>query len=143
VRLYAESSAVLAWWLGEPNSGSVRQALADADLVVASDLTLVECDRVLHRAVNLGRIPEATAAGRHAQLAATAARWTILNLSEEIVERARQPFPTEPIRTLDALHLASAVSASRHLPGLAVLSLDERVRTAAKQLGFEVLPYAA
>ncbi len=142
MRLYAESSAVLAWLLGEPNAEPVRRALAEAEMVVASDLTLVECDRVLHRAVSLGRITEATAAERHSRLAAAATRWIILSLSPEVIDRARQPFPLEPVRTLDALHLASAVYARRSLPGLTMLSLDERVRGAGQQLGFELLPPA-
>ena len=47
--LYAESSAILAWLLGEDGGDEVRQALQTAQLVVTSDLTLIECDRVLQR----------------------------------------------------------------------------------------------
>lgn len=43
--LYAESSAVLAWLLGEKSGEAIRRALLGADLVVASDLTVFECDR--------------------------------------------------------------------------------------------------
>ena len=62
MNIYAESSAVLAWLLGEEVGRSVRQVLRRAELVMASDLTLVECDRVLIRAVTLEEIDEATAA---------------------------------------------------------------------------------
>lgn len=117
MRLYAESSAVLAWLHGESNAEPVRRALAEAEVVVTSDLTLVECDRVLHRAVALGRVAEGAATDRRARLAAAAARWAIMSLSPEVIDRARQPFPVEPIRTLDALHLAAALSARRALPG--------------------------
>ena len=55
---YAESSAVLAWLLGEDAAPHVREVLSRAELVVASDLTLLECDRVLIRAVALGEIEE-------------------------------------------------------------------------------------
>ena len=48
--LYAESSAVLAWLLEEDAGPFVRQALSQTPVVIASDLTLIECDRVLHRA---------------------------------------------------------------------------------------------
>jgi hypothetical protein len=34
----------------EPAAPAVRQLLGDAEIVVASDLTLIECDRVLQRA---------------------------------------------------------------------------------------------
>jgi predicted nucleic acid-binding protein len=75
VNVYAESSAVLAWLLGEGPGRAVGEVLRRAELVLASDLTLVECDRVLIRAVTLGEIDEATAANRHARLSAAAAHW--------------------------------------------------------------------
>jgi predicted nucleic acid-binding protein len=59
-----------------------------------------------------------------------------------VVDRARQPFPAEPIRTLDALHLATAVQARSLVPDLALLSLDRRVRACARAMGFELLPEA-
>ena len=49
-------------------------------------------------------------------------------------------FPSEPIRSLDAIHLATAVLARSLVPDLTVLSLDERVRRSAEQMGFRVLP---
>ena len=52
--LYAESSAVLAWLLGEPSGRVVRERLATAAIIIASDLTLIESDRVLQRAVAPG-----------------------------------------------------------------------------------------
>jgi predicted nucleic acid-binding protein len=61
----------------------------------------------------------------------------------EHVERARRPFPLEPIRTLDALHLAAALHFQHELLGLTVLSLDARVRQNAEALGLPVLPMAS
>jgi predicted nucleic acid-binding protein len=140
MKIYAESSAVLAWLLGEDDGSRVREVLARAELVIASDLTLVECDRVLVRAVALGEIDEGPAADRHAVLNAAAGHWHLLRMSTDIVERSRRPFPAEPIRTLDALHLASALSARSAVAGLDLLSLDDRIRRAGAQLGFRVQP---
>lgn len=140
MNLYAESSAVLAWLLGEPSANAVRDALRRAELVAASDLTLVECDRVLIRAVTTGEIDEAAAADRRALLNSASGHWQLWRVSLEITERARRPFPTEPIRTLDAIHLASALAAKSAIPGVQVLSLDERIRRAAKNLGFSLQP---
>jgi predicted nucleic acid-binding protein len=140
VSLFAESSAVLAWLFDEPAAGLVRSALADAALIVASDLTIVECDRVLHRAAAVGELSEADAADRRAHLVTAAAHWHVLRLGPEIVDRARLPFPGEPIRTLDALHLASALVARGAVAGLELLSLDERIRRTARLLGVRVLP---
>ena len=39
------SHAVLAWLLGEEAGPRVRQLLAAANIVVASDLTVIECRR--------------------------------------------------------------------------------------------------
>lgn len=140
MRVYAESSAVLAWLLGEETGHSVREVLRQAELVMASDLTLVECDRVLMRAVTSGEIDEAAAADRRAHLNAAAGHWHLWRVSSDIVERARHPFPSEPIRTLDAIHLASALAARSVVPGVELLSLDERIRRAGKQLGFRLQP---
>ncbi|HET8679040.1 MAG TPA: type II toxin-antitoxin system VapC family toxin [bacterium] len=140
MNLYAESSAVLAWLLGQPGSEAARTALAQSELVVASDLTLLECDRVLIRGQTVGEITETAAADRRAVLNAAATSWHLLRIGGEIIDRARRPFPAEPIRTLDALHLASALSARAAVPGLAVLSMDERIRKSAMNLGLQVIP---
>jgi predicted nucleic acid-binding protein len=140
VSLYAESSAVLAWLLDESAAPQVRKSLASADMVVASDLTIVECDRVLHRAAALGDLTEADAADRRAHLATAASHWHVLRIGPEVVERARQSFPGPPIRTLDAIHLASALVARSAIAGLELLSLDERIRRAASMLGVRVQP---
>ena len=72
--------------------------------------------------------------------ALAAANWTLYSLHSEIVERARLPFPHEPVRSLDALHLAAALVARDIRPQLAFLSLDQRLRENAAALGFEVVP---
>lgn len=138
--LYAESSAVLAWLLEERDADAVHAHLSEAELVFASELTGVECDRVLCRAVALAMLPGAEAAGVRAVLGTAMLRWNLLQLSAPVLDRARRPFPMEPVRTLDALHVASTIVAAESLGPPAVLSLDERVRGNASALGFEVLP---
>jgi predicted nucleic acid-binding protein len=140
VNIYAESSAVLAWLLGEEAGRPVREVLRHAELVMASDLTLVECDRVLIRAITLGEIEEASAADRRAHLNAAAAHWHLWRVSSDIVDRARHSFPAEPVRTLDAIHLASALAVRSVVPGVELLSLDDCIRRAGVQLGFRLQP---
>lgn len=140
MKIYAESSAVLAWLLREPTAEAVRDAFTAAEVVLASDLTVVECDRALIRAAVTREIAETDAARRRALLEKTSAHWHLLRLDREVVERARRPFPGEPLRTLDAIHVASALAARQAVPGLAVLSLDQRVRESATGLGFKVVP---
>jgi predicted nucleic acid-binding protein len=140
VNLYAESSAILSWLLGEAGSERVRRQLSEAELVVTSELTLVECDRALIRALDTDRITAADAADRRGRLERVSARWTVLHLHEGVLERARRPFPREPIRTLDALHLATALEARSLVDPIALLSLDDRIRASGGDLGLPVLP---
>ena len=53
------------------------------------------------------------------------------------MEAPNRPFPVEPIRTLDAIHLASALLAASAAEDFAVLTLDERIRNNAIELGLE------
>ena len=79
---------------------------------------------------------------RRTLLETTAAHWTLLSIGPAVIDRARRPFPAEPVRTLDTLHLASALSAAEALDDLTVLSLDRRIRSSARALGLSVLPAA-
>lgn len=137
---YAESSAVLAWLLGEPDGQRVRQVLRNADQVVASPLTGVECARTLARGAGGGRITASDELAALRLLDMAERTWLTLDLSGEVLERARSPFPAEPVRALDALHLATAVAFHKALGSLTVVSLDERVRGNAAGLGMEVAP---
>ena len=138
--LYAESSAVLAWLLGDDGGEEVGSSLAAAEGVVASELTVVECERVLIRAWSTGVMTEAEGADHRAALAHVARRWTRLAVDQVVIERALRPFPVEPVRTLDALHLGSALVARSAVPGLRIVTLDQRVRENAERLGLAPLP---
>lgn len=140
MNLYAESSAVLAWLLDEPRAEEVESILNGAVRIVASVLTLVECERTLVRSSVTGTLRDFEAAQRRSQLKEVSSEWIAVELGKEILVRARQRFPAEPVRTLDALHLASALTAKVAMPDLALLSLDGRVRASGEALGFDVLP---
>ena len=142
MNLYAESSAVLAWLLGEDGGDDVLQWLSASRIVLTSDLTLIECDRVLHRAVALGELTESEAAGRRGAVATAAEHWAVFAVDGEIAQRARRAFPHEPIRTLDAIHLATALVARSLVTDLRILSLDERICGNAAEFGFNVVPAA-
>lgn len=140
MNIYAESSAVVSWLLREPRGIDVYIILAAATHVVSSDLTLIECDRAIHRGAAMRRMNSALVKTISADLAAAAAKWDVIGLLPSIVDRARQAFPVEPIRTLDALHVSWALQARAAISDLAVLSLDDRVRRVAESVGFAVLP---
>src|SRR5215203_2178354 len=138
MNLYADSSAVLAWLLEEDTADSIEAAFNGAELVLASDLTLLECDRVLVRAHALGELSELEMARRRSILEVVSSHWTVLKIDREVLERARRRFPLEPVRTLDSLHLATALTARWAIADVALLSLDQRVRDNGAALGFDV-----
>jgi predicted nucleic acid-binding protein len=137
---YADSSAVLAWLLGEPPGATIEAILGGTDQVIASDLTLIECDRVLLRLAWMDPMARPAVEALRARLAEAMSGWNLQPISETVVERARQPFPDDSLRSLDAIHLATAVVARLSVHEIHVLSLDERVRANAAALGFRVRP---
>jgi predicted nucleic acid-binding protein len=143
VIIYAESSAVIAWLLNEPGCELVRTSLKDAELIVTSRLTVVECSRVLHRARLAERLSDEGALAAQRLLDETSDTWVIMDMVGDVATRAARPFPKEPLRTLDALHVASAAVFHDALGALSVLSLDERVRGNVTALGIGVVPAKA
>ena len=140
MNLYAESSAVLAWLLGEPTGNELARLLGGAARVVTSSLTGVECARALGREHREGRLSAVQELAALRLLDDAATGWHIHELSEAVLTRARLRFPSEPVRTLDALHLATATRFLDALGRLTILSLDDRVRANATGLGLGVLP---
>lgn len=66
-------------------------------------------------------------------------RVAILEMITEVLARAREPFP-EPIRTLDALHLASADFLRKQGQDVVMASYDERMIRAARALKLGIYP---
>ncbi len=137
---YAESSAVLTWLLGEPQELDVRRVLSNAERVVSSSLTTVECARTLARGVATEQLAPADELAALKLLDVVSSRWAILDMTGAVLVRARGRFPLEPLRTLDALHLATAVVFREALGSLTLVALDDRIRDNGRALGFETAP---
>jgi len=140
MNLYAESTAILSWLLQEDEAPQIQQALAEAKLVVTSDLTILECERSLIRMEASGQYKEGTLSDRRVLLADAAAHWNYLRIDEDVINRARLRFTDEPLRTAEAVHLAAALVFRSVVPDLAFLSVDQRIRSNSRRLGFAILP---
>ncbi|MEO8185104.1 MAG: type II toxin-antitoxin system VapC family toxin [Deltaproteobacteria bacterium] len=136
--LYAETSAVLRWLLNQEYAQEVRLELERADRVAASCLTQLECRRVLSRLTPELK-PKDNSILRQMLFDATR-RWLLVEMDQPVRDRAGEAFPVEPIRALDAIHLATCLELERALGPISVLSVDERVRANAVRLGLQVLP---
>ena len=65
------------------------------------------------------------------------ARVALVELSPPVLTRALEPFP-KPVRTLDALHLASMEFLQRHGQAVTLASYDSRLNDAARALRFPI-----
>jgi predicted nucleic acid-binding protein len=140
VILYAESSAVLTWVLSQERESEIESALSGAELIISSDLTMLECERVLVRGNAVGELSDAELTRRQVMLRTAGQHWMLLGFDPSAIERAQRPYPNEPIRTLDALQLAFALAAGQMIPDVRILTLDRRLRKAARELGMEIYP---
>lgn len=61
----------------------------------------------------------------------------MIELSPTVLTRALEPFPV-PVRTLDALHLASADFLRSQKQAVEVASYDDRMAAAARKMGFAI-----
>ena len=140
MNLYLESSAALRDLLEGDRCGEIRRLLVDAELVATSRCTLAEVGRVFARLRVLEPQAAAAAAAREARFQSDSELWVIQPVDEAIWLRCSRPFPVEPLRTLDAIHLATIERLSGAFERIVVLSTDGRVRANAQALGFAVAP---
>jgi predicted nucleic acid-binding protein len=143
--LYLDTSALIKLFVDEDGSAQVR-ALASgrtaAKILLVSRLGYTEASVALARMVHLGRIP---AADLSHHLGALEKYWEEsiqdVDLSENVLRDARQVAQRYPLRTYDAIHLASAREAKRTLKDgfdgeLRFLAFDASLMQAARNLGF-------
>jgi predicted nucleic acid-binding protein len=136
-RRYVETSALLRVLLeGDPS----LQPELSGDGLVTSALTFVEAARAIARARRERRLDAPSAREAQRQLAAFERTCATVAVDDEVCRRAREAFPVEPVRSLDALHLASVLVLDGELGGVEVVSCDDRVRQNAAALGFVVVP---
>ncbi len=132
---YVDSSALLRVVLGE--RGAVRE-WSRIDVAVSSEITKVECSRTLERARLKLRLDDEDVARRRSELLEHFDAFDVVPLQPSVLARAAEPFPTS-LRTLDALHLATAELVRARYAGLRFITHDRELATAARSLGFGIL----
>jgi len=131
---YIETSALLAAIL--ERDPEAIQALGADGLRITSALTFAEAGRVVVRASRSGQLTTDQARAATRALRRFERRCHVIAVSAEILNRARRPFPVEPIRTLDAIHLASAELLGEPPILVTIVTRDRRVERAAQALGY-------
>lgn len=133
---YMESSALVAALL-EHDTAAMGPVPAGTR-IVTSAVTLAEAGRAVIRARATGRLTatQEQAAGRALQTFER--RCFIVGIDRDVLARAARPFPVEPVRTLDAIHLATLERLGEAPQLVTVVTRDARVRDNARALGYAV-----
>ena len=129
---YVDSSALVKRYVREPDSGLAIQLLdADADWVTSA-VTEVEVRRVLAVRLSIDRVaaPRSAFLRDWERMAVVAADATTMGLASSLAEATG-------VRSLDALHLASAGRVSSR--SMRMVTFDVRMAAAARTLGLSVI----
>ena len=124
--IYLDSSVALAQLLGEDRRPPAR--LWDEPLFSSRLLEYELWNRAHARKLNRRQQDE---------VAALVEQVSLVELSPTVLERALQPFPA-PVRTLDALHLATLDFLNRNGRPVRLASYDERMNAAASRMKFKL-----
>ena len=133
--IYVESSALVAALL--EHDASVIKRLPAGTRRVTSPLTLSEAGRAIIRGRTTGRLTAESEKAAVRALRTFERRCFVLEVNQAL-DRVRRSFPAEPIRTLDAIHLATAELLGEPPQLVTIVTRDERVRANALALGYAI-----
>ncbi len=136
-RVYLESSALLRALLD--GDEAIRTAIDGAEALFASDLTFLESVRAVFRAKHTARLDAKSAREVLREIAAIERECELVGIGENVLRRAREEFPVEPVRALDAIHLATIRMLDDELGDTLVASCDDRVRANVEAFGIPLV----
>lgn len=144
MNVYVDTSAALKLWIDEPQAEAVRLALEDARQVASSVLIRVEGASTLARLLRERRVSAAHAGLVQAEVDFHLTVIRVLELNEHVIELAAKLCARHPLKSLDALHLASALILSVLDPVPWVfMTFDLKLGRAASAEGLTVWPVVA
>jgi hypothetical protein len=106
---------------------------------VTSVLTIAEARRALVRSERQGAITAAATQRLQGMLPRASAGWMLMEVTAGVLARAGAPFPAEPLRTLEAIHLSTALEFLQVFEDLELLSYDQWILANARPLGITAL----
>jgi hypothetical protein len=133
---YIESSALVAALV--EHDFAALTSLRAKTRQITSALTFAETARAIIRARVAGRLTRDEERGAVRALRRFERRCYVVAVTDDVLTRVRRPFPVEPVRTLDAVHIATAESLGEPPQLMTIVSRDNRVRDNAKALGYSV-----
>ncbi len=137
---YMDTSVLLKRYLEESGTAQARQLLRRYR-VVSSAITPVEATSALWRRRALRDVEEADLHAILKRMAEDRSHWEFIDLTTDILDGAEQVIQRAGVRTLDAVHLASALTiqaANGRRRQAQFMTSDARQRDAAAGLGLRV-----
>ena len=133
---YFDTSALVKRYVDEPGRREVLRLLRRNECVTSAVLP-VELRSSLRRRVAEGSIDSARLPAILQHVAADRAYWTLVEVGTEVLASAEMLVAAHRIRTLDAIHVASAqlFAARVPMPGLTFVSADKRQTETAVAVG--------
>jgi predicted nucleic acid-binding protein len=132
-RFYLDSSAIVKLIVEEEESAALRRSLAGTSGAVSSELVLAEVPRAIRRLAS-GRT-RAEQRGLQDGIERVLPGIAYVRLDRELLLTAGA-FPEAFLRTLNAIHVASAIAVADQLAGF--VTYDERRAEVAEHAGFAV-----
>lgn len=114
------------------------QAIRGEGVRFTSALTLAEFARSVVRVRTAGHIDDAQARAALSWLRRFQRGCDIVEIDDGVLARVRRPYPREPIRTLDAIHLATVELRDEDPSLVAVVTRDRRIADNARAMGYLV-----
>ena len=133
---YIESSALVAAIL--EHDADALESIRTRGRKVTSALTIAETARAILRARVAARLTADDERSAVRALRRFERRCYLVGVTDPVLARVRRPFPVEPTRTLDAVHLATTELLGDPPPLMVVVTRDVRVRENAEALGYAV-----
>jgi uncharacterized protein len=136
---YFDTSALVKRYVDEPGRREVVQLLRRNECVTSAVLPL-ELRSGLRRRVAEGSIDAARLSAILKHVAADRSYWTLVEVGTDVLAGAETLVAAHPIRTLDAIHVASArlFAARVSMPGLTFVSADKRQTETAVAVGLVI-----
>lgn len=132
---YVDTSVLLRVVLGEPNP--LRQ-WRSIELAISSEMIRVEALRSIDRARMLSAVPDVEISERREAVLGVLDGFHLAPIDSRVLQRAADPFPTL-IRTLDAIHLSTALLVRADYDSMVFATHDAQLAVAARAVGFSVV----
>ena len=133
---YLDTSWLVKLYVDEPDAAAVRSLVAEGGPVLVSELSLVEFHAAVERRRREDLLTSASATGLTSRFRREWKDRYRVPVSRDVIERAKDLVSSHPLRSLDAVHLASALLAARDSPEpVRFGAADRRLVGAAKAEG--------